>query len=103
MIHDQNQVSEVAYLKYTELTIEQKTAEEQARHAETVKALIARYEPIHFDHIETMLAQEMKANVKHVSNPIDLNRESNLIEEKLTLSVSIINPTLTDEDISNLS
>ena len=85
---------DVAYLRYTDLVLEDKSAEEVKKDAEIFEALIARHTPIPLEHLgEVLDNQEKEANIEKVVFEFNQdweNHSSTLIEEKLTLSARTI-------------
>jgi len=64
--------------------------------------MIASHTPFSTDHLEVLALQEQEANFIPFHPSLNLP-SSGLFEEKLVLSPSIINPSLTQEEIAKMS
>ena len=81
-MHDDNYISPVAYLRYHELVLEEKTAEDQAEAEQMMQELIASRQQIPVDHLN--VEEESKEEDKEseaVYQDID-QLEHSVFEEK---------------------
>ena len=104
VIHDSNDVCPVAYLQYTDLALEEKSPEVLQRDSEILKELCDMYSKVRTGHLERVGQEEKSAEVKPVGKAEEKpESDGAIVEHKLTLSPSIVNPSLTPEQIKAMN
>ena len=86
----------MAYLRYTDLKLEEKPAERIEEDAAIMKTLTDLHSKVHTDHLE--IEDE---GFEQVTLSDSLSHDPYL-HDRLTLSVSLIDPSLTQEQISEI-
>ena len=103
VIHEDNPVSTVAYLRYNGLGLEEKTPEQIAADQAILQSMVDSSSTITAEslvYLDDLENQEQSAGVKDIQVDLPKCEQS---YSKLVLSVSRIDPSLTEEQIKTLS
>ena len=95
--HSECDIAPVAYLKYNELDVEEKSEQEKLDDNQIMSSLIESRKVIPHDH----LYSEDHIQVQTLEKYSQIEQSD--LYEKITLSASIINPKLTKEEIGKMS
>ena len=100
VIHDDNDISPVAFIQYQDMVLVEKTPEEIQSDKQVMDLLIDEYSVVHKNHLEVQEDAEKAADIKKVScEAID---QASMIEDKMTLSVSILKPEMSEQEVAGM-
>jgi len=98
-VHDNNSECPVAYLRYADFEFIEKTEEERQEAADIVQGLIDARKNVSHQHL---LNQPQCLPQEIAEDQIQYHKDI-LVQQKITLSVSIIDPALTPDDIKAMT
>lgn len=98
-VHDDNSECPVAYLRYSDFEVVEKTEEERQEAADIVQGLIDARKNVSHQHL---LNQPQCLPQEIAEDQIQYHKDI-LVQQKITLSVSIIDPALTQDEIKAMT